>query len=272
MSIVIGEREKQRRLSGNSASREYIITGTESDLSAHAAMLGYAPTVMPTTTGKLLPRNLPQCQVDEIAQGIFLGRMSYGGSGGATETEDSDDAKASFDIGGLSIHRSTSIATVNSYGDSPVPDFHGCINVREDGEVGGVDLPAQGSMVFSETWHKAVADVTQTYIRNLMSLYLCVNSSTFRNFAAGECLFLGASGQLLPTGDLWAIDYRFGISINETGLAVGGITGIDKKGWDYLWTYFEPDEDDAAKYVVRRPRAVYVEQVHEKKSFAPLGI
>lgn len=278
--IIVGERERQRRLSGDSASREYVITGTQSERLARDAMLAYAPTHIAASDLSLLPRKSSQCQVDEIATGIYEGRMAWGSSG-ASQTTEQEDARASFDIGGLSIQRSTSITTVASYVPPdpenpeetlPAPNFHGAINVRENGEVGGVELPAQGSMVYSETWYKPVDVVNQTYIRNLMNLYLCVASGSFHGFNEGELLFLGAAGNLMPTGDLWQIDFRFGVSENRTDITVGNITDIEKRGWDYLWTYFEPVEDDEAMYVVRRPRAVYVEQVHEYRDFSVLGI
>ena len=60
-------------------------------------------------------------------------------------------------------------------------------------------------------------------------------------------------------------------SPNQTGLTVGDITNIDKKGWEYLWVYFEDKEDSAAKMLVKRPIAVYVEKVYEDGDFSQLG-
>jgi hypothetical protein len=57
-----------------------------------------------------------------------------------------------------------------------------------------------------------------------------------------------------------------------TGLAVGPITGIAKKGWEYLWVRYADVEDTGAKMLVKRPIAAYVEQVYEYANFAGLGI
>ena len=59
---------------------------------------------------------------------------------------------------------------------------------------------------------------------------------------ARECLFLGAAGSKRGADDPsslklrragWEITYRFAASPNRTGITVGEITGIAKKGWEY---------------------------------------
>ena len=77
------------------------------------------------------------------------------------------------------------------------------------------------------------AVVTRAYKLTLFALTGRVNNSAFKGFAAGECLFLGAAGTKRGSGD-WEIGYRFASSTNVTGLIVGDITGINKKGWEYL--------------------------------------
>ena len=89
--------------------------------------------------------------------------------------------------------------------------------------------------------------------------------------AAGECLFLGASGSKRGEED-WEITFRFAASPNRTGITVGDITGIAKKGWEYLWVRYADAEDAAAKALVKKPVAVYVEKVYEDGDFSGLGI
>lgn len=57
-----------------------------------------------------------------------------------------------------------------------------------------------------------------------------------------------------------------------TNLKVGDITGINKEGWHYLWTFYEDTEDTDAQALVKNPKAAYVEQVHEYGDFAALGL
>ena len=53
---------------------------------------------------------------------------------------------------------------------------------------------------------------------------------------------------------------------------IGQITGINKKGWEYLWVRYADAEDTTAKVLVKKPIAVYVEQVYPTTGFAALGI
>jgi hypothetical protein len=88
-------------------------------------------------------------------------------------------------------------------------------------------------------------------------------------------LFLGASGskrvQMGASAD-WEITYRFAASPNVTGLSVGGIAAISKKGWEYLWVRYADHADPLAKALVKRPIAAYVERVYESGTFAALGL
>jgi hypothetical protein len=90
-------------------------------------------------------------------------------------------------------------------------------------------------------------------------------------FAAGECLFLGASADESTASDFVDITYRFAASPNRTGITVGDITGISKKGWEYLWVRYADAEDATAKAIVKKPVAAYVEKVYEVGDFSAIG-
>ncbi len=87
----------------------------------------------------------------------------------------------------------------------------------------------------------------------------------------GEVLFLGASGSKRGSDD-WEITFRFAASPNKTGLTVGDIVNINKKGWEYMWVRYADAEDAVAKAIVKKPVAVYVEKVYEDGDFSGLGI
>ena len=116
--------------------------------------------------------------------------------------------------------------------------------------------------------------MTQSYKLTLMGLTGAVNSAAFRGFSPGEVLFMGASGARRGTDpdDRWEITYKFAASPNQSGMSVGGISGIQKRGWDYLWVQYGEDVDAAASVLIKKPIAVYVEQVYPFASFAGLGI
>ena len=70
----------------------------------------------------------------------------------------------------------------------------------------------------------------------------------------------------------WEITFKFAGSPNRTGITVGPITGIAKKGWEYLWVRYADAEDPASNTLVKQPVAAYVEKVYEDGSFSSLGI
>ena len=152
------------------------------------------------------------------------------------------------------------------------PDFSGAIGVTHD-NVEGVDINIP---VFSFNVNRIIAKaaMTATYIANLYVLTGKVNNDTFTvnvdgvdlTFAAGECLFLGASGGQRGSDD-WEIGFRFAGSPNAANLTVGLITGIAKKGWEYMWVRYADAEDADAKAIVKKPIAVYIEKVYDDGNF-----
>ena len=177
----------------------------------------------------------------------------------------------SFDTGGGTQHIKQALATVGSYAPSGQvpPDFRGAIGVTRS-SVEGVDIQVPVYQ-FAETHYLPVEIVTPQYKALLFALTGSVCSAPFKGFQAGEVLFLGASGSLRGQAD-WEIGYKFAASPNVSNLTVGDITGIVKRGWDFLWVLYEEAEDESAKALVKRPRAVYVEQVYPLQDLNGLGI
>jgi hypothetical protein len=160
---------------------------------------------------------------------------------------------------------------VHSYAaDGTAPDFGGAIVVTHD-NVEGVDITVP-VYNFSETHYLSAATVTTAYRDTLFQLTGKVNNGSFRGLAAGQCLFRGASGSRRGTDseDDWEITYKFAGSPNRTGITVGTISGIAKKGWEYMWVRYADAED--ANTLVKQPVAVYVEEVYEDGDFDDLNI
>ena len=178
----------------------------------------------------------------------------------------------SFDTGGGSQHITQAIRTMGRYGPSASSDLGGAIGF--DGQnVNGVDITVPVYQ-FSETHYFTPSFVTQAYKINLMATTGTVNTVPFRGFAAGEVLFLGASGTRkgVLTTDPWEIAFKFAAQKNQYALAVGNIVPIEKRGWDYLWVQYGADVDPSVKVLIKKPIAVYVEQVYPDVNFAALGI
>ena len=153
------------------------------------------------------------------------------------------------------------------HGRTAVPFVAMPLGVTKD-SVDGTDITVP-VYNFTETHHIPVANVTNAYKTALFLLTGRTNNATFRGFAAGEVLFLGASGSQRGFED-WEITFRFAASPNVTGLSVGDITGIAKEGWQYLWVKYADTESDGA--IVKQPVAVYVEKVYESGDYSALGI
>ncbi len=122
--------------------------------------------------------------------------------------------------------------------------------------------------------------MTPQYIAALFALTGKVNDAPWTvdvdgvrlTFAAGEALFLGASGSKRKSEQDWEIGFRFAASPNAANLTIGTITGISKKGWEYLWVRYADAEDDCAKAIVKKPVAVYVEKVYQEGNFGGLRL
>ena len=263
---------------GQSATLTYIIRGTADEGAAMASLKATAP---PTFNG--LVRQYPGPTVEPVyvdSDPINADRCIWTGSANYApyqhEEPETGDSTFSFDTGGGTQHITQSLTTIGSYSaDGPAPDFKGAVGVTHD-NVEGVDItiPVYN---FSETHYVPAANVTNAYKGALFNLTGKVNNGSFRGLAAGECLFLGASGSRRvpesdPSGGDWEITFRFAGSPNRTGISVGPIAGIAKKGWEYLWVRYADVEDTASNTLVKQPIAAYVEKGYEDGNFAALGI
>ena len=177
-----------------------------------------------------------------------------------------------FDTGGGTQHITQSLGTRNRYGPAASAELAGAIGF--DGHnVNGVDITVPVYQ-FSETHYLLPANIGLSYKLGLMATTGTVNLAPFRGFAAGEVLFLGASGTRkgFTDTDLWEISFKFAAQKNQTNLSVGAISGIAKLGWDYLWVQYGADVDTTAQVLIKRPIAVYIEKVYPDGDFSLLGI
>ncbi len=254
-----------RVLSDDSAEITYVIRDSLTDVDARAQLL----TASPTTNNALLRSDV---QVEELHEGIWLGTVRYAPS--ASNPPQAGESSFAFETRGGTQHITQSLATVSSHKspDLPgaaAPNFDGAIGVTED-NVEGVDITVP-VYTFSETHFFSPSFVGAAYKNTLFGLTGRVNDAPFKGLAAGECLFLGAAGT--QRGDSpWEISFAFAGSPNVTGLSVGSIVGIEKKGWEYLWIRYQAAEDATARMLIRKPMAAYVERVYREGSFGSLGI
>ena len=183
------------------------------------------------------------------------------------------DSRFSFDTTGGSQHITQSLTTVNAYGDDSSRNKDA---IGFDGKnVEGVDITVP-VYEFSEVHFFDDGDIDNAYKSTLRGLTGSVNNNTFKGFAAGEVLFLGAVGsrQGDDPSDQWEISYRFVSLPNQTGLSVGDIPGIAKKGWEYMDIRYSEVVETASgsEQVLKAPFAVYIHRVYPDGNFAGIGI
>lgn len=267
MPTVIEKFDSRPAAHGDSpaATLRYTVKGTGDEQEALDALASAAP---PIYEGLLRTT----WRVEPLADGSdwWDGEVSYQRmSNAAFEVGESAYA---FDIGPGTQRITQALEHIADYAHpgKTAPSFYGTIGVTDD-EVEGceIDRPVY---TFSETHYKAAEFVDDDYKAALFAV-ACkpVNDAGFRGFAAGEVRFLGASGSQRGD-DTWEITYRFAASPNVEDLNIGGITGVAKKGWEYLWVRFAPKVDVGAKVLIKWPVSVHVERVYGESDFSTLGI
>jgi len=270
MAITCMERYQSRRVTdGERAELQYLIRGTADEAAALASLKATAPATFGSLVREPVQLEPQHVVVGDDDASSWLGRVEYRPASVQSSRPETGESLFSFDTGGGTQHITQSIATISSYSaDATQPDFHGAINVTHD-NVEGVDITVP-VYNFSETHYLAAATVTSGYKGTLFGLTGKVNNASFRGLAAGECLFLGASGSQRGNGEDWEITFRFAGSPNRTGIDVGPISGIAKKGWEYMWVRYKDAVDDT--YLIQIPSHVYVEKVYDLGDFSGLGI
>jgi len=152
------------------------------------------------------------------------------------------------------------------------PMMNGAIGVDANG-VNGVDIVSP-QLQWQEQYDVPNVYVTSSYIKGLAATTGTVNNGAFRGFAAGEVLFLGCSGTQEWDDNKgrgpWSLTYRFAASPNVTNKTIGNISGVDKKGHEYLWVRYEDTVSNNS--LIKQPSAVYVDKVYLDGDFSLLGI
>jgi hypothetical protein len=261
MAVIIEKydsRETTVGVENPSVELLYVVDGTEDDVAVRAVVEATIPAIY----AGLVFQNY---HISHQGSGLWEVSVRYG----KLDPKEPGESSFSFDTGGGTTHITQSLQTIGSHappGEDP-PDFKGAIGVNNDSVEGtDITIPVYN---FKETHYIPIALVTPAYKAALFYLTGKVNAAPFKGFAPGEVLFMGASGSQRGQED-WEITFSFAASPNATGLTVGDITGIDKKGWEYLWVRYQDAED--ADVLVKQPAAAYVEQVYPYGDFSLLGI
>lgn len=267
--------------SSSSSKREYFIGNAATEQDAFAILV----TRVPQTIGNLILDNLDVTEVSAHG-GMWDGTASYvtpeRKEEEDNETEEEGDWGLSIEITANTTHITQSLETISrsSGSGSSAPDLQGAIGATKDG-IDGVDIYTP-SLAWSEDHILHTSRITFDYVHILKRMVGTTNDAPFRGFPIGEVLFLGCSCSKRFTGrsvkKTCPVNFKFIQSDNLTDIRIGDIGSanpdlrIDKKGWEYLWVYYEEKLDSSTQRKVKRPEHVYVERVYRKSNFADLGI
>ena len=198
---------------------------------------------------------------------------------GAEDGTDPLKRSRSFDTTGGTQHI-TQACSVGSGGTldfenrfpSSATNMSGAIGVDGNG-VNGVDIVVP-QLQWQESYDVPNAYVTSAWIRSVAGVTGTTNSAAFRGFEAGEVLFVGCSGSQEWDDQKgkgpWSLSFRFVASKNVTGQTIGSISGISKKGHEYLWVRYEDAVSGSS--LLKQPKAVYVSKVYKDSDFSQPGI
>ncbi len=244
--------------------RTWVAAGEPNEAMVKAYATAAIPGMVSTLAGILWRQDL---RVEEQGHALFHVVAPY-----ARNKQDTGSVRLSFSTTGGTIHITNSKSPVARY-PSTATDFKGAINVHGKGgelQVDGTDVVLPATKL-SYTFRHPQGVINEAKIRYLSEITGMVNSDAWRGFAAGEALFLGASGS--DGSDAEAeVTYEIAYSKNASGLSVGDIAGIAKKGHEFSWISYEDAEDttsDPGKTLpTKKPKAVYIDRVYDTLPFA----
>jgi len=256
----------------SSYAKSYKVFGTQDDTVLHAEV---SSAILSTLTYWQYP-GLPsmkllaeQYSVSYLGDDAWQVTITYEKAGAEDGTDPLKRAR-SFDTTGGTQHMTQAYA--ESRFGTGAPDQKMAIGV-DSNSVNGVDIVVP-QLQWQETYDVPNVYVTSSWIRGVAGVTGTTNVSSFRGFEAGEVLFVGCSGSQEWDDQKgrgpWSLAFRFVASKNVTGQTIGDITGVSKKGHEYLWVRYEDAVD--TNVLLKKPKAVYVNKVYRETDFSVLGI
>jgi hypothetical protein len=272
---------RKGRKAASSYTKSYKIFGTADDTVLHAAINAEISAngrywQYPGVAGMQLMAE--SYSVSYLGDNAWQLQISYSKDGAEDGTNPLKRAR-SFDTTGGTQHI-TQACSVGSGGTldfekrypSSATNMSGAIGVDSNG-VNGVDIVVP-QLQWQESYDVPNAYVTAAYVRGMAGITGTTNNATFRGFDAGEVLFLGCSGSQEWDDQKgkgpWSLSYRFVASKNVTGQTIGSISGVEKKGHEYLWVRYEDSVSGSS--LIKQPKAVYVSKVYKDSDFSLLGL
>lgn len=143
-------------------------------------------------------------------------------------------------------------------------DFKGLVGVNRDGTVEGVDVP-EPYVIYGVRAIVSTSTVTDSYEVAAQGIVGKLNSTVYRNRAARTLRAESVAFNYVDD-DNTEITAEFGYSEHINSMTIGGITGIAKEAWDYLWPYKVTRKE--GDQLLPSLAQINVERNHETANFA----
>ena len=263
-AITVEELQLSREMQeDNTASLLYSITGSTDSGDVINAVNAAAPATFEGLYRGYITVTPVVIDTDTPANSTWKAEVAYKAANYSPPK--TGESVFTFDTTGGSQHVQQAIETISTVGDKA--KHNGAINF--DGEtVNGIDIvsPKYG---FTETHYLETSIVTDSYKHQIFWLTGTVNNGTFKGYAAGEVLFLGARGSQRSNED-WEITFSFACAPSVENFNIPELGNVSKKGWEYLSVRYDPNAETNGIGV--KPIQADVFKVYQERNFGLLGI
>lgn len=263
-----------------SGELRFVVTGVDMTSGFTEQSVVDAVNAVALTTFAGLPRD--STRVEQISNDVWAATVTYSRqSTGQPPTVGTTGYAWSFSTQGQTerVEMAISQTAQTLITNGTVPTNVGLqIAIDQDGVAQGVDIVVP-KLEWSET-HVIAASVVEgssgAWIKTVAGITGSVNSGTFRGFAAGEVLFLGASGSK-NEDSTYSVTFNFLCSNNVASLSfptydangqkTNTTASIAKGGHDYIWFLHQKSEDATTKAITPITSAVFSAKVYPSASF-----
>lgn len=242
-----------------SETRKYLAMGEFDNLAVQNYARLATPTAVFTTGGMLYRQNV---LVEPNGWAKYLVTVPYG-----KKQRETGSYTFNFDTTGGSVLIKAAREHIASYpaetgNENPHLGAIGVTADNKDVEGTEVVIPA---LKLTVTFRHPSGVVTMPYVKTLARATGKTNSLEFLTYDAGELLYLGSTGSDGSETEA-EVAYNFAASENIAAATIAGVSGIAKKGFEYVWIQWKPAV--TAGEAATQARRVHVEEVYAACDFA----
>lgn len=271
---VDSRKMKESRRNGvleRTLERRFIIAGSDDTGDAAVLALGPQPQEQYGDGSLNLFVNARDYEVVNAGgtRGVLRLTVSYGPPESLSDSPNQSSEEPEYSLELMSDQAKVERGLEQTHYPADASGVGNMIGVNGD-KIDGVDIYVP-KISYKET--KTVSKLSSAYINAIYNCSACVNERAWKNWAAGEVLFLGATAKRRGRYGVWNLDFSFAIEKNVAQVinTVSGDQNVTKAGWDYLWIEQATKSDDGAT-VVHIAKAVHVARVYPRADFSTLGL